>query len=77
MVCYCKVSWFTITKPLAHLSATIELYKKPLVLERGKELKLCYAVALWDGVISDEKIETEYQKWLKQNKNTQLYLERK
>ena len=60
-----KATWFSMTKPFAFFGATIELYKTPYVLEKGKELKLCYGVALWDGVISDEVIETEYRKWLR------------
>lgn len=62
-----KVTWFTMTKPFAYISATIEIYKKPLVLEKGKELKLCYGAALWDGKVTDENIEAAYQKWIKSN----------
>jgi len=56
--------WFTMTKPFAYISATLNLYREPLTLEQGKTLDLCYGVALWDGKVSPEKIGQLYQRWL-------------
>jgi hypothetical protein len=55
--------FFTMTKPFAYLSATINLWKEPLVLKQGESLELCYGVALWDGEIDADKIEQEYHAW--------------
>lgn len=57
-------TWFTMTKPFAYLSATLELHRRPIKLERGKPLELIYGVALWDGKQKSEEIERVYQKWL-------------
>lgn len=58
-------TWFTMHKPFAYLSATLNLHEKPLVLDK-KELNLCYAVALWDGKVDQERIDQLYNKWVKQ-----------
>jgi hypothetical protein len=52
-----------MSPPFAYLSATLNLWKEPLVLKAGEKLKLNYAVALWDGETPAEQVETLYQKW--------------
>jgi hypothetical protein len=54
---------FTMSPPFAYLSATLNLWKEPLVLKAGEKLKLKYAVALWDGETPAEQVEALYQKW--------------
>jgi hypothetical protein len=54
---------FTMTPPFAYLSATLNLWKEPLVLKADAKLKLSYAVAVWDGEASAEKVESLYEKW--------------
>ncbi len=56
-------TFFTMTKPFAYLSATLNLHKEPLKLESGKPLVLRYAVAVWDGKVENERINELYQRW--------------
>jgi hypothetical protein len=56
---------FTMSPPFAYLSATLNLWKEPLALKAGAELKLRYAVAVWDGETPAEQIESLYEKWSK------------
>lgn len=58
-------TWFTMHKPFAYLSATLELHEKTLETDE-KGLSVCYAVALWDGKVTKERIEKLYKKWIKQ-----------
>ncbi|UCG59650.1 MAG: PmoA family protein [Phycisphaerales bacterium] len=57
-------TWFTMTEPFAYLSATLNLHEQPLEVTSDKPLKLRYGVALWDGVVSKNKIEELYRQWL-------------
>lgn len=56
-------AWFTMTKPFAYLSATMDLSKKPLTLTADKPLVLQYGVAVWDGHVHRDRIEKACQKW--------------
>jgi len=56
--------WFTMTKPFAYLSATLNLHREPLKVLSGKPLALCYAVAVWDNRIKEEQIEKVYEWWV-------------
>ena len=56
-------TWFTMTKPFAYLSATLNLHKQPLQLTSGKPLLLQYAVAVWDGRVETGQIDQLYQLW--------------
>ena len=56
--------WFTMTKPFAYLSATLNLSKEPLEVAAGKPLVLRYAVALWDGQADTAEIDKLYERWL-------------
>ena len=56
-------AWFTMTKPFAYLSATMNLSKKPLTLTADKPLVLQYGVAVWDGHVDRDRIEKAYRKW--------------
>ena len=55
---------FTMSKPFAYLSATLNLWKEPMELKRGSELDLCYGVAVCDGKPGAADIEKLYQRWL-------------
>ena len=55
---------FTMAKPFAYLSATLNLWKEPLKIEAGKPLDLKYAVAVWDGEVDDARVERLYEKWV-------------
>ncbi len=59
--------WFTMTKPFAYLSATMNLHREPLEIASGKPLKLKYAVALWDGQAENSKIDRLYRRWVENN----------
>jgi hypothetical protein len=59
--------WFTMTKPFAYLSATLNLYREPLKITSRQPLVLRYAVALWDGEVNDDRIERVYDQWIKSN----------
>ena len=56
--------WFTMAAPFGYLSATINLWKEPYVLEAGKPLALTYGAAVWDGKVGAEQVEALYRRWL-------------
>jgi hypothetical protein len=56
---------FTMGKPFAYLSATMNLWKEPMELKCGGELDLCYGFAVCDGKLAAAEIEKLYQQWLK------------
>ena len=56
-------TWFTMTKPFAYLSATLNLHKEPLKVLPDKPLVLRYAVALWDGEVETDQIDKLYRRW--------------
>jgi hypothetical protein len=55
---------FTMGKPFAYLSATLNLWKEPMELKCGAELDLCYGFAVCDGKLGAAEIEKLYQRWL-------------
>jgi len=57
--------WFTMTKPFAYLSATLNLHKEPLKVTSDKPLVLRYAVAVWDNQIEKKRVEQIYNRWVK------------
>ena len=54
---------FTMTAPFAYLSATLNLWKKPLVIPPGGSVTLTYGVALWDGRRTAEDVAQAYTNW--------------
>lgn len=56
--------WFTMTKPFAYLSATMNLYRESLTVKSGKPLVLRYAVTVWDNQVENEQIENVYNWWI-------------
>ena len=56
--------WFTMTKPFAYLSATLNLHREPLKVTSDKPLVLRYAVAVWDNRVENERIEKVYNWWV-------------
>lgn len=56
-------TWFTMLKPFAYLSATLNLHKEPLKVISGKPLVLRYAVAVWDDKVENDRINKLYQHW--------------
>jgi len=56
-------TWFTMTKPFAYLSATLNLHKEPLEVVPDKPLVLRYAVAVLDGKVETEQIDKLYRQW--------------
>lgn len=56
-------TWFTMAKPFAYLSATLNLHKEPLKIEPHRPLVLRYAVVLWDGQVEAERIGQLYRRW--------------
>ena len=61
-------TWFTMTKPFAYLSATLNLHKEPLKLTPEKPLLLRYAVAIWDGPVEASQIDELYKHWTAKHK---------
>jgi hypothetical protein len=55
--------WFTMRKPFAYLSATMNLWKQPLTVRADKPLELTYAVAVWDGRAEPARIDKLYRRW--------------
>jgi hypothetical protein len=56
-------TWFTMTKPFAYISATLNLHKEPLKVVAGKPLVLRYAVAVWDSKVKADLIDKLYRQW--------------
>ena len=54
---------FFTMRPFAYLSATLNLWKEPMVLKAGEPLDLCYGVALWDGQTEPAGVAELYRKW--------------
>lgn len=59
--------WFTMAKPFAYLSATMNLHREPLVIASTEPLVLRYGVAVWDGEVEDSRIEEIYRQWVNDN----------
>ena len=59
--------WFTMAKPFAYLSATMNLHREPLKIASAEPLELHYAVALWDGQVEDSQIDRLYRRWVEDN----------
>jgi hypothetical protein len=59
--------WFTMTKPFAYLSATLNLHREPLMVPFDKPLSLHYAVVVWDNRIDKEQVQKVYDWWVKSN----------
>lgn len=57
-------AWFTMSDSLTYMTATLNLYRQPLLLRAGTELELCYGVAAWDGEPKPDEIEALYRRWL-------------
>jgi hypothetical protein len=56
---------FTMSPPFAYLSATLNLWKEPMSLQAGQTLDLRYGVAMWDGEMPAEVVESLYTQWAK------------
>lgn len=56
---------FTMTAPFAYLSATMNVWKEPLVIEPGRTLHLRYGAAACDGRLTAGQVEQLYQQWLR------------
>ena len=56
--------WFTMTRPFAYLSATLNLHREPLKVISGKPPALRYAVVVWDNRVDNEQIEKVYDWWI-------------
>ena len=56
--------WFTMTKPFAYLSATLNLHREPLIVKADETLLLRYGVAAWDGGVDAKRIDDLYARWL-------------
>jgi hypothetical protein len=57
-------TFFTMPTAFAYLSATLNLWREPLVLTAEKPLTLRYGIAVWDGTASTEQVEQSYRRWL-------------
>ena len=62
---------FTMAKPFAYLSATLNLWKEPFTLKPEKPLDLRYGVAAWDGAQTAEQIEQLYRSWLEETSHSE------
>ena len=59
--------WFTMTKPFAYLSATLNLHREPLKVLSDKPLVLRYAVVVWDNRVDNKQVEKVYDWWINSN----------
>jgi hypothetical protein len=56
-------TWFTMAKPFAYMSATLNVYKEPLTVTHEKPLVLRHGVAAWDGEVAAAEIRRVYERW--------------
>ncbi len=56
-------TWFTMDSNFAYLAATLDLSKRPLVVDADKPLELRYGVVLWDGQVSKDQIDAIYREF--------------
>jgi hypothetical protein len=56
-------SWFTMSDSLTYMTATLNLYRQPMVLKATQPLELSYGVAVWDGEAKAADIEALYTRW--------------
>ena len=59
--------WFTMTKPFAYISATLNLYRETLEIPSDKPPVLQYAVVVWDNRVGKENVQKVYDWWVKSN----------
>ncbi len=59
--------WFTMAKPFAYLSATMNLHREPLKINADEPLVLRYGVAVWDGQVENDRIGRLYRRWIENN----------
>jgi len=52
----------------AYISATVDLDKEPIMLEKDASLSFEYGVAVWEGKQSTEDVEKVYRFWLENRK---------
>ncbi|MCP4639856.1 MAG: hypothetical protein GY851_05460 [bacterium] len=58
------VLWFTMTAPFAYLSATLNYWREPLEIPEDGKARLRYGIAVWDGHVTAETIQTTCAQWL-------------
>ncbi|MCS7303656.1 MAG: PmoA family protein [Thermoguttaceae bacterium] len=56
-------TWFTMDRPFAYLSATLNLDQEPLTIRAGQPVELRYGVAVWDGQVERAVVEKCYKAW--------------
>jgi hypothetical protein len=59
---------FTMPENFAYQSATLNLWKEPLVVPAAAPLQLCYGVAVVDGAAEPQQVQKLYQQWLAREK---------
>ena len=57
------VTWFTMAKPFAYMSATLGLHEQALEVSPRQPLTLRYGVAIWDRHIPPVQIDAFYREW--------------
>jgi len=55
--------WFTMTKPFAYISATLNLYRESYTLKPAETLDIVHGVAVFDGKQDKAAIEKAYEIW--------------
>lgn len=57
-------TWFTMPKPFAYLSATLNLHNEKLEITRDEPLDVHYGIALWDRRVDRARIKDVCRTWL-------------
>jgi hypothetical protein len=57
-------TWFTMMQPFSYVSATLNLWKEPMILKAGQKLTLRYGVAIWDGQVDAQTIDSMRVRWV-------------
>lgn len=57
--------WFTMSDSLTYMTATMNLYRQPIVLREGNSLDIKHAVAVWDGAVTEKQLRAASLAWRK------------
>jgi len=57
-------NWFTMNTPFAYVTATAGLHHEPLALTKESPLQFRFGVAIWDGHVKPNQIQSLYRKWI-------------
>ncbi len=55
--------WFTMSDSLSYMTATMNLYRQPVLLREGQVIEVMHGVAVWDGAASKASVGKARSAW--------------